>query len=247
MTPTRHVQTTATSMIAESIGALLRQSREEAGLSVRDVASRTKIPERYVAFFEADAHGELTDDVYTKIYLKAYGKFLGFDTKTVLEHYRRERARVMAYDDARAPKNRHPAENIPTSQLVVTPKLIQTALLAVVVLGIAGYFAFELKTIVAPPDIALAAPKDGMVTAERSITVEGKTESEVSLRINGKPVSIDNRGNFKDTLELQEGLNLITVVGAKKHSKEMMVTRRVIVTPKERPSALLPEAPPSTP
>lgn len=240
MTPTRRAPATATSIIAESVGELLRQSREEKGLTVHDVALQTKIPERYIGYFEADAHGELSDDVYTKIYLKAYGKFLGFDTKTVLEHYRRERARVMAYDDARAIKAKHPAETIPTSQMVVTPKLIQSALLAVVVLGIAAYFGFEIKTIIAPPDITLAAPRDGMVTTERRITVEGKTENEVSLRINGKQVNLDDRGNFKDTLDLQEGPNTIIVVGAKKHSKEMTVTRRVIVTPKERPSALLP-------
>jgi transcriptional regulator with XRE-family HTH domain len=247
MTPTRRATATTTSHIAESVGALLRQAREENGLSVQDVAARTKIPEKYVVLFEGDAHDELSDDVYTKIYLKAYGKFLGFDTVTVLEHYRRERARVMAYDDANAPKPKHPTTTIPASQLVVTPKLIQNALLAVVALGIAAYFGFELKTIVAPPDISLAAPRDGMVTTERSVTVEGKTEGEVTLRINGKQVNPDDRGNFKDTLELQEGLNLITVVGAKKHSKEMTLTRRVIVTPKDRPAALLPAAPPSTP
>jgi hypothetical protein len=112
--------------------------------------------------------------------------------------------------------------------------------LGLVVLGLGVYFALEIKKIIAPPQISLAAPQDGLVTTERSLVIEGRTEREVSLRINGKPVSPDGNGNFRDTLELQEGLNLITVVGAKKHSKEMAVTRRIIVMPKQRPTAAAP-------
>src|SRR5688500_3343521 len=77
---TSDARTTTTSAIAESVGALLRQAREEAGLSLTTVSARTKIPERYLAQFEQNGVGGPQEDVYSKIYLKAYAKFLGFDT-----------------------------------------------------------------------------------------------------------------------------------------------------------------------
>lgn len=238
---TSDARATTTTAIAESIGALLRQAREESGLSVAAVAARTKIPERFIAQFESDA-GNAQEDVYAKIYLKAYAKFLGFDTATLVDLYKKERARRAPPERRSSPK-KHPATDLPTSAMVVTPKVIHAVLLGLVVLGLAVYFAFEVKKIVAPPEISLAAPRDGLVTSERSLVIEGRTESEVALRINGKSVSPDADGNFKDTLDLQEGLNLITVVGAKKHSKEMVVTRRIIVMPRQRPTATAPLEP----
>ncbi|HTM68826.1 MAG TPA: helix-turn-helix domain-containing protein [Candidatus Binatia bacterium] len=232
-------RTTTATAIAESVGALLRQAREESGLSLAAVAARTKIPERYLAQFEANGAGGAQEDVYSKIYLKAYAKFLGFDTTTLVDLYKKERARTAPPERRAAPK-KHPAAELPHSALVVTPKLIHAALLGLVVLGLVAYFAFEIKKIVAPPDISLTAPQDGLVTTERSLVIEGRTEREVALRINGKAVSPDGDGNFRDTLDLQEGLNLITVVGAKKHSRDMTITRRIIVMPKQRPTATVP-------
>ncbi len=256
--------TTTTSAIADSVAALLKQAREESGLSRPAVAVRSKIPERYIAMFEDDVQGHnMPEDVYAKIYLKAYGKFLGFDANTLVDLYKKERARVApaAPQERRAPARtssssgstrRHPTKSIPTSQMVVTPKIIQSALLGLAVVGFAAYFGIQVKKLIAPPDIALVSPQDGLVTEDRSLIVEGRTDSEVLLHINGKQVSPDADGKFKDTLDLQEGLNIITVTGAKKHSKEMSVTRRIIVMPKSRPAALTPpgtapESIPATP
>jgi transcriptional regulator with XRE-family HTH domain len=236
------MKTATTSAIAESVGALLRQAREESGLSRAAVAARTKIPERFIAHFEEGPTANAAEDVYTKIYLKAYAKFLGFETATLVELYRKERVRLTPHHERKAAPKRHPSVPVHSSALVVTPKIIQAALLGLVVLGLVAYFGFEIKKIIAPPQITLVAPEDGLVTVERSLVIEGRTEREVSLRVNGKQVSPDGNGNFRDTLDLQEGLNLISVVGAKKHSKEMTITRRIIVLPKDRPTAGLPPA-----
>lgn len=237
------MQTATTTAIAESVGALLRQAREESGLSRTAVAARTKIPERFIAIFEEGPTAATTEDVYSKIYLKAYAKFLGFETATLVELYRKERSRLSPQPERRsAPKRVHPSAPVQASALVVTPKVIQAVMLGLIALGLVAYFAFEIKKIIAPPQITLLAPEDGLVTVERNLVIEGRTEREVSLRVNGKQVSPDGNGNFRDTLDLQEGLNLISVVGAKKHSKEMTITRRIIVLPKDRPTAVLPPA-----
>ncbi len=237
-------RTTTTTLIAESVGALLRDAREEKGLVTAEVASRTKIPEKYLVRFEDDAHGELADDIYTKIYLKAYGKFLGFETSALLEHYRRERVRTLTRARVSGGRRIHPNVSVPESQLVVTPRIVQAALLGIVALGVLAYFGVQLTKMITPPTIVLSSPAEGLVTTDRTVAVEGTTESEVALVINGKTISPDESGRFKDSLDLQEGLNVITIVGTKKHSKSMTVTRRIIALPKpEEPAVYGPTVP----
>ena len=221
------------SLIAESVGSLLREAREEIGVSLHEVSLNTKIPEKYLALFEQDAHDRLVDDVYTKIYLKAYGKYLGFETTALVEHYHKERARLgIPMRSADTLPNRHPTKAVERGAMVVTPKLMQTTALALTAIALLGWFGTELKKIVAAPSIAVSSPQDGFVTYDRSVAIEGVTEKEVTLVINGKSVSPDADGKFKDLLNLQEGLNTITITGAKKHSKGMSLARRVIVLPK---------------
>ncbi len=224
--------------IADSVGALLKKARLDMGCARSEAAARMKVPERYVAAFEENDHGRLPDDVYSRIYLKVYCKFLGLDTQTTLKLYKQERTRFLAAKTAApAEVRRHPVAHIPASQMIAAPHLIRTALLIAGVAGLAVYLWWAVGNIVRPPAISLWSPRDGLVTPERTVTIEGRTEKEVSLRINGKTVAADSQGIFRDTLDLQSGLNVITIVGAKKHSREMVMTRRILVQPSEKTTA----------
>lgn len=223
---------------ADSASARLKKARAELGCSRHDAAIKTKIPERYIARFEDGAYDKLPDDVYTRIYLKVYCKFLGLDVPTIINMQKQEHLRQTACRKTSPGAVRHhPTRAIPAWQLLVTPQIIRTAIVGIVVLGLAAYFWLAIKNIVTPPTITLTSPRDNLVTTEHSVTVEGRTEQEVSLRINGKYVAPDSYGNFQDTLELQDGMNDLKIVGVKKHSKEAVITRRIFVQPKDRPTA----------
>lgn len=222
---------------AESIGTLLKGARLERGLTTGEAASDLRIPETYIVAFEDDDHWRMPDDAYTRLYLKAYATFLGFNAATLLKQQAKERGRHVKAPLHAATDSRR--REIPAWMFWVTPAVVQTALIFTVALGIAGYFGYELKRMVAPPSIVLASPQDGLVTNDRAISVSGTTEPEVTIRVNGKAINPDLQGKFSDTLELQDGLNLITIKSAKKHSREVTLTRRVIVMPKDRPAAML--------
>ncbi len=222
--------------LTDAVGVRLKKARTELGCSRHEAAAKTKIPERYIARFEDGAYDKLPDDVYSKIFLKVYCKFLGLDVPSIVAQQRQERLRAL--NPQRTPGlGRHPTRAIPAWQLLATPKLIKSAIIIGAVLGLAIYFWLAVSNIVSPPVITLSSPQDNLVTSEHSLTVEGKTELEVSLRINGKYVAPDGYGNFKDTLELQDGLNEVKVIGMKKHSREATITRRILVEPKDRPTA----------
>jgi len=228
----------------DSVGVRLKKARTELGCSRHDAAVKTKIPERYITRFEDGAYDKLPDDVYSRIFLKVYCKFLGLDVPTMVGLQRQERLRAAAPQKNPAPgasARRHPTRAIPAWQMMVTPQLIRAVIVIGAVLGLAVYFWLTVSRIVSPPVITLSSPRDNFVTSDHAVTVEGRTEREVSLRINGKYVALDELGNFRDTMELQDGLNEIKVVGMKKHGKEAVIIRNIVVEPKDRPTAAAPQ------
>lgn len=232
---------TATCTIADSVSTLLRQTREQRELEREEVASRINVPCRFIERIEEGRYHEISEDIYSRIYLKAYCIFLGLDVTKVQGMYRVERAALRKRHGSMVgiEENRHPRKSIPVHHLIAAPRVVRISIIVLVTAGLAIYFTTALKKIVVPPNITLSSPRDGFVTSERSITVAGKTEPEVQLLINGTQITTDNSGNFQDTLTLLEGLNIITITGSKKYSEKMTVTRRIIVQPKEHPTVSL--------
>ncbi len=67
-----------------SIGKILREKREERGLSVADVFAEIKINKKYIQALEDDNFLLIPSQVYAKGFLKAYSDFLGLDTKNLV-------------------------------------------------------------------------------------------------------------------------------------------------------------------
>lgn len=222
--------------IAASVGALLERGRLELGLTLPEAAARLKIPEATVAALETGDCAKLPDDVYSRIHLKAYCRLLNLDIRATVQLYRQERHRA-----ARHPAGsyrRHPSAGISFWQMLAAPRAIRSLAMIALAAGLGGYIVWSIINIITPPRVIVNTPHDGMVTAERQVAVEGRTDREVSLLINGKPVAPDSLGNFHDSLELQSGLNVVRVVASRKHSKETTVTRRVIVEPADGVTAM---------
>lgn len=66
-------------------GVRLRRAREEAGLTVADVAARLKMPTRVVESLEAEDWGRLGAPVFVRGQLRSYARLLGLATAPVHE------------------------------------------------------------------------------------------------------------------------------------------------------------------
>ena len=56
-------------------------------------------------------------------------------------------------------------------------------------------------------------PPDGLEVSEDTVTVSGGTNPDAAVAINGIPVEINALGIFSKAVSLEEGVNLIEVVG----------------------------------
>lgn len=74
----------------QTIGAALRQARDAAGLTLEDVAARTKVRPGILREIEADAHEKLPALTYSLGFVKAYARTVGMDPAAAADRYRRE-------------------------------------------------------------------------------------------------------------------------------------------------------------
>jgi transcriptional regulator with XRE-family HTH domain len=80
----------ATPAPARTIGEALRQAREAAGLTLAQVAERTKVRPGILSEIEADDHDKLPALTYSLGFVKAYARTVGLDPAEAAERYRVE-------------------------------------------------------------------------------------------------------------------------------------------------------------
>ena len=68
-------------------GKQLRQAREALGLTVRDIADRTKIPSRQIDAIETEHYEKLPGGIFGRGYVRAVATALKLDADVIVEAY----------------------------------------------------------------------------------------------------------------------------------------------------------------
>jgi hypothetical protein len=68
-------------------GPALRRFREERGISLKEIAARTKVGVRYLEYIEADRHALLPAPVYLRGFLQEYARATGLEPRRTAEAY----------------------------------------------------------------------------------------------------------------------------------------------------------------
>ena len=119
----------------ERLGDFLARVRESQGLSIDDLAERTKISVKMLHFIEASDWKSLPVEAYVRSYLNSVSSKLGLDTKAILKMYTQEVGSSYEIREAEPIKNIAPVtedEKKPRS------KAVPIAIVAILVLLIVG-------------------------------------------------------------------------------------------------------------
>lgn len=68
-------------------GESLRKAREERRISLKEIATATKIGVRFLEYIEADRHADLPAVVYIRGFVHEYARCLGLDPRSTAESY----------------------------------------------------------------------------------------------------------------------------------------------------------------
>lgn len=71
----------------DEIGHILREARENKGLTVEDVQAQIRINARYLTALESGQYSALPTPVHVRGFLRNYARFLGLDPQPLLDRY----------------------------------------------------------------------------------------------------------------------------------------------------------------
>jgi cytoskeletal protein RodZ len=208
----------------ETLGAKLKAIRRSANLTLSELSARTKIRKSFLAAFENGEYGKLPDPIYARNYLKTYVQILGADVDYFLEQFESECGTCDFMKNARLPRRRASAW-----QFLVASRFVKLFLVGAVAIGIVSYMGYQIRAIVAPPDLLVYQPSDGFLTQEAQVTVSGHAEEDAQVTINGLRILLSQDGSFETDVALERGLNVIVIESTKRHSQPATQYRRVVL------------------
>ncbi|HXG18007.1 MAG TPA: helix-turn-helix domain-containing protein [Methylomirabilota bacterium] len=72
----------------EEVASMLKRTREEKGMSLKDVEAETRVPLHYLQILEGEGDARLLADVlYLIPFLRTYSMFLGLDPAVTVPHF----------------------------------------------------------------------------------------------------------------------------------------------------------------
>jgi len=208
----------------ETLGEKIRALRKHKNITLSDVVRLTKIQKKYLEAFETGRYDQLPEPVYAKNFLRKYISAIGGDPNYFVARFEEEVKKC----DLIAP-HRLPAQRTRASAFFAVHRwwkiLIGLFFIGVIVF----YLGWQVASLLAPPEITVFEPQDGIEVTKATIVVKGSVDREAEIFVDNNSVVPDVAGNFSSEITLERGLNIITVEAKTRHSKKAAVYRKVVL------------------
>jgi len=160
--------------LIENFGESLKKSRQEKGLTPKDIAKATRIPSHIIEDLESGDESRLPAPVYVKGFIRAYAKELGLDEKQLLREYNGTLGiKGEPLDLVVSTRETKPSNHIP---------VLIMALIFAVILLIGGYYFFhngeQTSPSIPPPSATSVEPAVKAAPSPAETPVPAKTEEE---------------------------------------------------------------------
>lgn len=206
-----------------TLGERLVKMREDRHVTISDVSKSTGIQSTYIEYLEQGLFEKLPAEVYVRGFLRRYAEYLSVADASILRQYDRERGmdRSMKNEDLTEQNSitRSAFQKIPS--VIVTPRRITVTIFLLVAIAGFLYVYSEYRSFISEPVLLVVEPAQEVVqTKESSILMVGETDPDSRIFINDQPVLIDENGGFREKIDLQTGVNTVTVRSVNRFSKE---------------------------
>ena len=116
----------------ERAGDILRTAREAQGLSVADIATRTRVPLRHLEAIEASDYSVLPSSTYAVGFARAYARAVGVDEVPIAQMVREDVAKLGRRTPEYAPYEMTDPSRVPSRGIVIVALGIAIAVLVLV-------------------------------------------------------------------------------------------------------------------
>lgn len=209
----------------KTVGEVLKEHRENAGMSLRKASSLCQLNQSYLESLENNDYKSLPADVYTRNFLQKYALCLKLNPHTVIQKYNKEKDICQR---AKRPDKQKKCQKY--IQFFSHPLFLRALLFSIIIIGLLSYLGIKVYQITEPPDLMVFNLEKTLSITEKSLTITGQSEPETQVQINDRQIITDQGGGFSITLDLQKGLNIIKISARKKHSRENVEYFQVVVS-----------------
>ena len=207
----------------KTVGAMLHEAREKKGLTPEKVERAIKIRERFIIAIEHDEFSTLPSLSYAKGFVRNYAEFLGLPIDEIMAIFRRQTLEIPK--SSLLPHGVTDPLNTPFFQL--TPSRFLTLIVTVLLLLFFSYLGFQYRRIHANPTLYIDAPIDQSIVTQKRIAVEGKTDPDSTVTINGVSTVVRDDGRFFEQIAMDVGVNKIQIVASSRFGQTTTVVREV--------------------
>jgi hypothetical protein len=205
------------------VGERLKRAREDKQISLGMISNITRIPVKYLEAIECGCFEMLPEAKAHRIaYVREYAKALELNPESFVYQFGKEA-------DMENYAQKHPLNALKIRPYNSLSFLLKNTAVIIFILGFLGYLFWQINGILQPPKLVIYTPADGYVTSHLNTLVQGETEKEVKVTVNGKEIMTNERGQFEAMVDLSNGVNAITISAVKKHGKTTTVTRHAVV------------------
>ncbi len=207
----------------KTVGSILKEARAAKNITLDQAETATKIRLKFLQAIESDDYTVLPSLSYAKGFVKNYSEYLGLDSDMVLAFFRRQTAEVTR--SSLLPKR--VSEPLNKSWFQLTPGKFLAAILITLVLIFLGYLGLQYRKLHQAPGLSVDTPTNQLVVHERRLDILGKTDSDATVTVNGVSVVVRDDGKFFDQIQLESGVNKITIIATSRFGKTTTIVRDV--------------------
>ncbi len=106
-------------------------------------------------------------------------------------------------------------------------RILKYLFVALCIVFFASYTYFQARNLIHGPSIVLSTEFE-TIQRERSLLLTGNARNVVVLRLNGREIHTDERGNFSETLVLQNGYTVMTLEAVDRYGRDTTLERTYI-------------------
>lgn len=209
----------------DTLGQRLQQLRDAQGLSLEQLGTKISVAPKYLQAIEEGRYQDLPGLVYARNFVKLYVAAMQLNVDSAMERFEQEYHVMKAVKPSKRPML--PQRAITEFPFVRRYAKLLTAGLAVLL--VAGYLGWQVVHLLTPPELVITDPAQDVTITVSTITVKGQTDPEASVSINSQSVEVRGDGSFSDPIDLQPGVNALLITASKKHSRDRVVLRHVLV------------------
>lgn len=206
----------------KTVGSMLKNARLAKDVTLADVEKVTKIRVKFLDAIENDVYDLLPSPIYAKGFVRNYSMYLGLDSEMVMAFFRRQTGEVKR--SAILPQK---SEEITAEGFRITPGRFIAIIIGVFSVLFLSYFGIQYRQLRMPPTLTITQPANESVVSEKKLDVFGFANPDATVTVNGLSVLVRSDGKFFTQLNLDPGVNTITIVGTSRFGKTKTMTLKI--------------------